>query len=141
MIEMMLNPASKLGTTATNKLMREAVKRYGKEAVKKATKKYLAAKIGTRLMGDAVGSMAMAGTTGQGHVTADMLNRLTGDVQFKVDDSGKIVYGGREGAEDSVLKAYMKAFGAQTIENHSEWWVNICTIPRQGSVADTQGYE
>lgn len=120
MIEMMLNPASKLGTTATNKLMREAVKRYGKETVKKATKKYLAAKIGTRLMGDAVGSMAMAGTTGQGHVTADMLNRLTGDVQFKVDDSGKIVYGGREGAEDSVLKAYMKAFGAQTIENHSE---------------------
>ena len=120
MIEMMLNPASKLGTTATNKLMREAVKRYGKEAVKKATKKYLAAKIGTRLMGDAVGSMAMAGTTGQGHVTADMLNRLTGDVQFKVDDSGKIVYGGREGAEDSVLKAYLKAFGAQTIENHSE---------------------
>lgn len=120
MIEMMLNPASKLGTTATNKLMREAIKRYGKDAVKKATKKYLAAKIGTRLMGDAVGSMAMAGTTGQGHVTADMLNRLTGDVQFKVDDSGKIVYGGREGAEDSVLKAYMKAFGAQTIENHSE---------------------
>ena len=120
MIEMMLNPTSKLGTTATNKLMREAVKRYGKEAVKKATKKYLAAKIGTRLVGDAVGSMAMAGTTGQGHVTADMLNRLTGDVQFKVDDSGKIVYGGREGAEDSVLKAYLKAFGAQTIENHSE---------------------
>ena len=120
MIEMKLNPASKLGTTATNKLMREAVKRYGKDAVKKATKKYLAAKIGTRLMGDAVGSMAMAGTTGQGHVTADMLNRLTGDVQFKVDASGKIVYGGREGAEDSVLKAYMKAFGAQTIENHSE---------------------
>ena len=120
MIEMMLNPASKLGTTATNKLMREAVKRYGKEAVKKATKKYLATKIGTRLVGDAVGSMAMAGTTGQGHVTADMLNRLTGDVQFKVDDSGKIVYGGREGAEDSVLKAYLKAFGAQTIENHSE---------------------
>ncbi len=120
MIEMMLNPASKLGTTATNKLMREAVKRYGKEAVKKATKKYLAAKIGTRLVGDAVGSMAMAGTTGQGHVTADMLNRLTGDVQFKVDDSGKIVYGGRDGAENNVLKAYLKAFGAQTIENHSE---------------------
>ena len=120
MIEMMLNPASKLGTTATNKLMREAVRRYGKEAVKKATKKYLAAKIGTRLIGDAAGSAIMAGTTGQGHVLADTLNRLTGDVQFKVDGSGKIVYGGREGAEDSVLKAYLKAFGAQTIENHSE---------------------
>ena len=120
MIEMMLNPASKLGTTATNKLMREAIKRYGKEAVKKATKKYLAAKIGTRLIGDAAGSAIMAGTTGQGRVLADTLNRLTGDVQFKVDASGKIVYGGREGAEDSVLKAYLKAFGAQTIENHSE---------------------
>lgn len=120
MIEMMLNPASKLGTTATNKLAREAVRRFGKEAVKKATKKYLAAKIGTRLVGDAVGSAVMAGTTGQGHVTADMLNRMTGDIKFKQDENGQIVYDGREGAEDSALKAYLKAFGAQTIENHSE---------------------
>ncbi len=120
MIEMMLNPASNLGPTAVNKMMREAVKRYGKEAVKKAAKKYLAAKIGTRLIGDAAGSAIMAGTTGQGRVVADALNRLTGDVKFKVDDSGKIVYDGREGAEDSALKAYLKAFGAQTIENHSE---------------------
>lgn len=120
MIEMMLNPASKLGTTATNKLAREAVRRFGKEAVKKATKKYLAAKIGTRLVGDVVGSAVMAGTTGQGHVTADMLNRMTGDIKFKQDENGQIVYDGREGAEDSALKAYLKAFGAQTIENHSE---------------------
>lgn len=120
MIEMMLNPASKLGTTATNKLAREAVRRFGKEAVKKATKKYLATKIGTRLVGDAVGSAVMAGTTGQGHVTADMLNRMTGDIKFKQDENGQIVYDGREGAEDSALKAYLKAFGAQTIENHSE---------------------
>ncbi len=120
MVETMLNPASKLGTAATDKLMREAIGRYGKEAVKKASKRYLAAKIGTRLVGDAAGSAVMAGTTGQGHVLADALNRLTGDVQFKADDSGKIVYGDREGAEDSVLKAYLKAFGAQAIENHSE---------------------
>ena len=120
MVETMLNPASRLGTAATNKLMREAIGRYGKEAVKKASKRYLAAKIGTRLVGDAAGSAVMAGTTGQGHALADTLNRLTGDVQFKADDSGKIVYGGREGAEDSVLKAYLKAFGAQAIENHSE---------------------
>ena len=140
MIEMMLNPASKLGTTATNKLMREAVRRYGKEAVKKATKKYLASKIGTRLIGDAAGSAIMAGTTGQGRVLADTLNRLTGDVQFKVGDNGKIVYDGRDGAEDSVLKAYLKAFGAQTIENHSEmvgeyfapFLGNVSSLTRKG---------
>lgn len=120
MIEMLLSPYSNLGTTAANKLMREAVRRYGKDAVKKATRKYLAAKIGTRLLGDAAGAAMMAGTTGQGHVTADMLNRLTGDVKFKVDDNGNIVYDGREGAEGNMLSAYLKAFGAQTIENHSE---------------------
>ena len=119
-IEMLLSPYSNLGTTAANKLMREAVRRYGKEAVRKATRKYLAAKIGARIVGDAAGAAMMAGTTGQGHVTADMLNRLTGDVKFNVDDNGNIVYDGREGAENSALKAYLKAFGAQTIENHSE---------------------
>lgn len=62
----------------------------------------------------------MAGTSGQGRVHADALNRLTGDVKFKEDENGQIVYAGREGAEDSVVRAYMKAFGAQTIENHSE---------------------
>ena len=120
MIEMILNPASGLGKSAATKMTQYAIKRFGKEAVKKATKKYMAAKIGTRLLGDAVGSAVMAGTTGQGHVTADTLNRLTGDVQFKQDDTGRIVYGGRENAEDSAVKAYLKSFGAQTIENHSE---------------------
>lgn len=120
MLEMILNPASGLGEAAVKRMTQEAIKRFGKEAVKKAAKKYLAAKIGTRLIGDAAGSAVMAGTSGLGHVTADTLNRLTGDVQFKQDETGHIVYGGREGAEDSVAKAFLKAFGAQTIENHSE---------------------
>ena len=120
MIEMMLNPASGLGQTASNRIMRYAVKKYGKEAVRRATKKYMAAKIGTRVLGDVAGSAIMAGTSGQGRVHADALNRLTGDVKFKEDENGQIVYAGREGAEDSVVRAYMKAFGAQTIENHSE---------------------
>ena len=120
MIEMILNPASGLGKSAATKMAQYAIKRFGKEAVKKETKKYMAAKIGTRLLGDAVGSAVMAGTTGQGHVTADTLNRLTGDVQFKQDDAGRIVYGGRDNAEDSAATAYLKSFGAQTIENHSE---------------------
>ena len=120
MIEMMMNPASGLGKTAANQIMRVAVKKYGKEAVRRATKKYLAAKIGTRILGDVAGSAIMAGTSGQGRVHADALNRLTGDVKFKEDENGQIVYDGREGAEDNVVDAYLKAFGAQTIENHSE---------------------
>ena len=120
MIEMMMNPASGLGKTAANQIMRVAVKKYGKEAVRRATKKYLAAKIGTRILGDVAGSAIMAGTSGQGRVHADALNRLTGDVKFKEDENGQIVYDGRKGAEDNVVDAYLKAFGAQTIENHSE---------------------
>ena len=120
MMEFILNPASRLGPTAVNRMMRVAVKRYGKAAVKAAAKKYLAAKIGTRVVGDIAGAAVMAGTTGQGRVTADMLNRMTGDVQFREDGNGRIVYDGREGAEDSMATALLKAFGAQTIENHSE---------------------
>ena len=81
MLEMILNPASGLGEAAVKRMTQEAIKRFGKEAVKKAAKKYLAAKIGTRLIGDATGSAVMAGTSGLGHVTADTLNRLTGDFQ------------------------------------------------------------
>ncbi|MCL1606696.1 MULTISPECIES: LPD38 domain-containing protein [Mediterranea] len=120
MMEFILNPASRLGQTAVNRMMRVAVERYGKAAVKAAAKKYLAAKIGTRVAGDIAGAAVMAGTTGQGRVTADMLNRMTGDVQFREDGNGRIVYDGREGAEDSMATALLKAFGAQTIENHSE---------------------
>lgn len=120
MMEFILNPASRLGQTAVNQMMRVAVGRYGKAAVKAAAKKYLAAKIGTRVAGDIAGAAVMAGTTGQGRVTADMLNRMTGDVQFREDGNGRIVYDGREGAEDSMATALLKAFGAQTIENHSE---------------------
>lgn len=120
MMEFILNPASRLGQTAVNRMMRVAVERYGKAAVKAAAKKYLAAKIGTRVAGDIAGAAVMASTTGQGRVTADMLNRMTGDVQFREDGNGRIVYDGREGAEDSMATALLKAFGAQTIENHSE---------------------
>ena len=119
MLEMVLNPASGLGQASQKALMRFAVKKFGKDAVKKAAKKYLAGKIGARVLGDVAGSAIMAGTTGQGHVTADMLNRMTGDVKFGYDRNGKIVYNGRENADDG-LTAYLKAFAAQTIENHSE---------------------
>ena len=138
MIEMIMNPAGKLGTAAASRLTREAIKRFGKEAVKKASKKYLAAKIGTRVVGDAAGAALMAGTTGQMRVTADMLNRMTGDIQFKEGEDGRIMYAGRENAEDNATKAYFKSFGAQTIENHSEL-VGAYFAPFLGKVGKAAG--
>ena len=120
MIETMANPLSNTGKVAANQLTKWALKRWGKKALEKASKKYAAAKIGTRVLGDIAGSAGMAATTGQGRVTADALQRLTGDVKYKQDAAGNIMYDGTEGAEDDALTAYLKAFGAQTIENHSE---------------------
>ena len=123
MIEMMLNPASGMGQAAQRTTMRYCIKRFGAAAVREATKNYIkkfAFKYGARLTGDAVGSAVMAATTGQVHVVADQLRRMTGDIQYTVDSQGNVVYGGRTNAEDNPFKAYAKAFGAQAIENHSE---------------------
>ena len=120
MAEMILNPLSSIGVGAQKALTRHAINKFGKEALKKASKKYVAAKVGARVLGDAAGSMLMAATTGQGRVTADALKRLTGDVKYSVDEAGRIKYDGQENQEDSAMTAYLKAFGAKTIENHSE---------------------
>lgn len=120
MAEMILNPSSSIGVGAQKALTRYAINKFGKEALKKAAKKYVAAKVGARVLGDAAGSMLMSATTGQGRVTADALNRLTGDAKYSVDEAGRIKYDGQENQEDGVMTAYLKAFGAQTIENHSE---------------------
>lgn len=120
MAEMILNPSSSIGVGAQKALTRYAINKFGKEALKKAAKKYVAAKVGARVLGDAAGSMLMSATTGQGRVTADALNRLTGDAKYSVDEAGRIKYDGQENQEDGAMTAYLKAFGAQTIENHSE---------------------
>lgn len=120
MAEMILNPSSSIGVGAQKALTRYAINKFGKEALKKAAKKYVTAKVGARVLGDAAGSMLMSATTGQGRVTADALNRLTGDAKYSVDEAGRIKYDGQENQEDGAMTAYLKAFGAQTIENHSE---------------------
>lgn len=120
MAEMILNPSSSIGVGAQKALTRYAINKFGKEALKKAAKKYVAAKVGARVLGDAAGSMLMSATTGQGRVTADALNRLTGDAKYSVDEAGRIKYDDQENQEDGAMTAYLKAFGAQTIENHSE---------------------
>jgi len=120
MLEMILNPASGLGHGLQRKVMRNLVSKYGKAAVKKATKKYMAKKLGARAAGDLAAAATMTATTGQMRVAGDTMQRMTGEIQPDISPDGDIVFKGTEGAEDNAFAAYAKAFGAQTIENHSE---------------------
>ena len=121
MVEMALNPASGLGEAAMSKYMRNAIAKYGKEAVRKEAWKYVTKKCGYRIAGDVLGAALMTGTTGSARTLADTYDRLTGDIKSTYDSNGKIVYDGTENEETGILKAYLKAFGATAIENHSEF--------------------
>ena len=121
MVEMALNPASGLGEAAMSKYMRNAIAKYGKEAVRKEAWKYVTKKCGYRMAGDVLGAALMTGTTGSARTLADTYDRLTGDIKSTYDSNGKIVYDGTENEEKGILKAYLKAFGANAIENHSEF--------------------
>ncbi len=120
MIEMCINPASAAGKTAQSALTRYALKRFGKETVKRNAKKYLLTKVGTRVLGDAAGAAAMAATSGSTRVLADAERRMAGDVQFDVSDEGRSVFAGRENNEKDLGVALAKGFGSTAIENHSE---------------------
>ena len=121
MVEMALNPASGLGEAVMSKYMRNAIAKYGKEAVRKEAWKYVTKKCGYRIAGDVLGAAIMTGTTGSARTLADTYDRLTGDIKSTYDSNGKIVYDGTENEEKGILKAYLKAFGATAIENHSEF--------------------
>lgn len=121
MIEMCINPASAAGKTATSKLTRYALKRFGKKAISEGAGKalYSASKVGTRVAADAAGAMAMAGTTGATGVAADAIDRMNGNVQFGVDSEGQSYFSSHEEGEEPGA-AFRKAFASRAIENHSE---------------------
>ena len=121
MLEMCINPASGVGEAATSKLTRYALQRYGKKAIRDNAKKYVAGKVATRVVGDIAGAAIMAGTTGAVGVAADAEERMAGlnGGSFTTDEEGHSFFNGyREGEE--LAPALAKAFGARTIENHSE---------------------
>lgn len=119
MIEMCLNPAAGTGNAAENMLARYAIKRFGKDTVKRNAKKYVASKVGARVTGDIVGSATMAATTGAIGVTADAIDRSNGQVQFDTDEEGNSIFAGHSEGDD-FSTAFGKAFAARTIENYSE---------------------
>lgn len=119
MIEMLINPASGVGQSAQSTLTRYALKRFGKQVVKNNAKKYMAAKVGARVLGDIAGAATMAATTGSIHTLADAEQRMAGDVQFDTNDEGYSVFAGHTEGDD-VGTAFAKAFANTTIENYSE---------------------
>ena len=119
MIEMCLNPAAGTGNAAENMLARYAIKRFGKKVVKDNAKKYVAAKVTSRVVGDVAGSAAMAATTGSIGVAADAMNRMGGQVQTDTDEEGQTLFAGHDEGDDFGT-AFGKAFAARTIENYSE---------------------
>ena len=119
-LEMCINPASGAGQGAQSMLTRYALKRFGKEAVKRNTKKYVASKVASRVAGDLAGSMTMSATTGINHVIGGAVERMNGDVLADTDETtGESTYGGHtEG--DSFGTALAKSFADTSIENYSE---------------------
>lgn len=95
MLEMAINPASRLGTSVASKTARYALRRFGNKTAARAAG-YVA-----RGLGDIAGSAIMTATTGAPGVAADALQRMT--------DNG-----------EDFWSAAGKAFGARTIENYSE---------------------
>jgi hypothetical protein len=117
MLETMANPASGLGESITKKFGKEIFKQVSKKLGKTMAK---AAVYGTRVAGDIAGASIMSATTSQPRVVADALDRLTGEVDFKINEDGTLGFDGFVGGEDSALKAYAKAFGSNAIEHYSE---------------------
>ena len=95
MLEMAINPASRLGTSVASKTARYALRRFGNKTAAKAVG-YAA-----RAAGDIAGAAAMFATTGSIGVAADTMQRMA--------DNG-----------EDFWTAFGKSFGARTIENYSE---------------------
>lgn len=142
MIEFCVNPMAAAGTSAQSMMLRYALKKFGKEALKKGGSRYaseLAKRIAVRAAGDVGGAVGMAATTGQGRVIAETLNRMSGNVLYDLDENGNVKYTGRVPTVDDVSKAYFKSLGNRAIENHSEM-LGKYFAPIIGKVGDAASF-
>ena len=123
MLEMMINPASKVGESVQSMLTRYAIKRFSNNAMKKGTRKLIQRGIGYggRALTDAAAATYMAATTGSMRTLASATERLNGDIQTSTDAEGRTHYAGHKVDEDMTdRKAFWEGFGSTAIEQHSE---------------------
>ena len=121
MAEFMINPATGTGKAVSKAAAKKIVSNFGKEAAKSTIGKI--ARNSVRVAGDVAGAGIMAGTTGAMRTSADGVDRMTGDVSPIIDSDGYYRFGGTKGGDDA-LEAFVKAYGASTIENFSEMFGN-----------------
>lgn len=103
---MALNPAAGYG----KKLAGDAVKKFGKDYVKRVAK---------RAAGDIIETGAYVGTVALPQVGANALDRINGSTTYDLDDDLNVVYGGQEDQE-TLGNAIWKAFGETFIEGYTE---------------------
>ena len=103
---MALNPAAGYG----KKLAGDAVKKFGKDYVKRVAK---------RAAGDILETGAYVGTVALPRVAANALDRINGSTTYELDDDLNVVYGGQEDQE-ALGNAIWKAFGETFIEGYTE---------------------
>lgn len=114
MLEMCINPASTLGKSASSRLARWALKKFGTKTAETV------GRVVGRALGDVAAASAMTATTGSIRTAADALDRMSGGVAFDTDEAGHAVFDGRYETPEDVGTAFKKAFAATTIENYSE---------------------
>lgn len=132
MAEFMVNPATGTGKAVSKAAAKKIIANFGKEAAKSTIGKI--ARNSVRVAGDIAGAGIMAGTTGAMRTTADAVDRSIGEVKPVVDSDGYYRFGGTEGG-DGALEAFIKAYGAGTIEDFSEMFGNY--LAPIGSVIGT----
>ncbi len=103
---MALNPAAGYG----KKLAGDAVKKFGKDYVKRVAK---------RAAGDILETGAYVGSVALPQVAANTLDRINGSTTYDLDDDLNVVYGGQEDQE-ALGNAIWKAFGETFIEGYTE---------------------
>ena len=121
MAEFMINPATGTGRSVGKVAAKKIITNFGKEAAKSTIGKI--ARNSARVVGDIAGAGIMTGTTGAMRTTADAVDRSIGEVKPIVDSDGYYHFGGTDGG-DGALEAFVKAYGASTIENFSEMFGN-----------------
>ena len=126
MLEFAVNPVASAGNAFAKSVLRYGMKKFGTFASMAARR---SAKVGARLVGDALAAGAMTATTGAPRVASGTVERMKGDIQFDQNENGELSYAGRENRKGRIGEALAKSYASQFIENQSEMIFN----PFQGT--------
>lgn len=114
MLEMAINPISASGKTSAKMLLKYGLKKFANNK---------AAKVGARLLGDALAATGMAATTGAGEVLEGTTDRLAKNYDYGVDADGNL-YANKKADAMGMGEAFARSFTTRAIENQSEMIFN-----------------